>query len=129
MKHEREAMKPVNRLEPDDEGDLAHLVPSTSIDHLLSPEQRQHARQDRDALAALGRQMDQRAVSPVTIYRVFYEFARKMIADGISPEELRAQWLPLTDGHPDSTFAAAIREAYDDALAGRPPRPEAGESA
>jgi hypothetical protein len=119
-------MQPVNRLEHEDV--LADLVPTTSIDHLLSEEERQHAREDRDAVEALGREMERRETLP-TVYSKIYEAARRMLAAGFSPKKIRAEMRPLTDSAPDQEWASITRDAYEDALAGRPRRLEAGGSA
>jgi hypothetical protein len=56
-----------------------------------------------------------------SLYPVFYESARERIASGTSPNDIRDELLMLA-ADADLEFAAVIREAYEDVLAGRPPR-------
>jgi hypothetical protein len=43
------------------------------------------------------------------------------IASGVSRDEIQAEMTMLADT-PDSEFAAIVQQAYEDALAGRPPK-------
>jgi hypothetical protein len=108
-------MKLVNRLE--DEPSFDDLLPATEVDHLLPEDQRPLA---REAFEALGREMDRR-LTRQALYSIFYESARDQIAAGMSQDAIRAEMTSLADTD-DELFAAIVREAYEDALAGRPPR-------
>lgn len=114
-------MKPVNRLTA--MPSIDDLVPTTSIDHLLSPEERLLARQAREAFEELGREMGRRQAWEAT-YRVLYDLAREQLAGGLSPDELRAEMAELADTD-DEEFATTVRAAFEDVLAGRPPRQRA----
>ena len=91
------------------------LFPKTTIDHLLSDEERKKAR--RREFEAVGRTMflTERSLYPVSL-RV-----RERIASGASTNDLRDELLMLA-ADADVEFASIIREAYEDVLAGRRPR-------
>jgi hypothetical protein len=108
----------VNRLEV--VPSVGDLVPTTNADHLLPEAERPLARQARDEFEAIGREMDRRTTRQA-LYPVFYESAREQIAAGVSHDAIRAEMTTLADTE-DELFASILREAYEDALAGRPPR-------
>jgi len=113
-------MKPVNRLNPSHPDDL---VPETSIDHLLPEAEWRAAATARAAIESLGEAMG-RSADRAALYPVFYDSARQQLAAGVSHEDIRAEMMMLADAD-DPPFTSALCEAYEDALAGRPPRHEA----
>ncbi len=96
------------------------LFPKTTIDHLLSEEERRKVEHERREFEAVGRTMSMFLLER-SLYPVFYESACEQMASGVSQDEIRAEMTMLADTE-DSTFASIVREAYEDALAGRPPR-------
>jgi|GEM_PF-4391015 len=112
-------MDPVNRLTKGLRYD--DLVPVTSIDHLLSDEVRLLAILTRSAIEELGKEMDERLTRDV-LYPIYYEEVLVMIAAGMSHDEIRAEMTMLVDITEDGLISSIVREAYEDALAGRPSR-------
>jgi hypothetical protein len=102
----------------DSESSFDELVPKTSIDHLLSEEERQKAEEERREFETVGRSM---FLTEESLYPIFYAGVYERIAAGVSQDEIRAEMAMLADT-PDDTFAAIARTAYEDALAGRPPK-------
>jgi hypothetical protein len=94
------------------------LLPKTSIDHLLSEEERRKAEHERREFEAVGRTMFR---TEKALYPIFYETASERMTSGVGQDEIRAEMIMLADT-PDLEFASIIRQAYEDALAGRPPR-------
>jgi hypothetical protein len=94
------------------------LFPKTTIDHLLSEDERQKAAEECREFEAVGRTM---FITERSLYPVFYESACERIASGASPDEIREELLMLAEDA-DGEFASVIREAYEDVLAGRPPK-------
>ena len=112
---------PLGRLLPwltDD--DFDKVFPKTTIDHLLSEDERRKAEEERREFEAVGRRMDLIATEQV-LYSLFYDSACEGMAAGTSPEEIQAEMMLLSDT-PDEAFASIVRQAYEDILAGRPPR-------
>jgi hypothetical protein len=101
-----------------DDDEFDKLLAKTTIDHLLSEEERQKAAEERREFEAVGRTM---FLTERSLYPVFYESARERIASGASPDEIREELLMLAEGA-DREFASLVRDAYEDVLAGRPPR-------
>jgi hypothetical protein len=101
-----------------DELALDEVVPKTTIDHLLSEEERRKAEQERKEFEVVGRMMD---LSEVELYPIVYESACEKIASGMSHDDIRVEMMMLADT-PDLPFGSIIRQAYEDVLAGRPPR-------
>jgi hypothetical protein len=101
-----------------DNDGFEELIPKTTIDHLLSEEERKQAAEERREFEAVGRSM---ALTEGSLYSVFYESARERIASGVSVHEIRQEMLVLAK-LVDEEFASALCEAYEDVLAGRPPR-------
>jgi hypothetical protein len=56
-----------------------------------------------------------------SLYQVFYASASERIASGASPNDIRDELLMLA-ADADLQFTSVIRVAYEDVLAGRPPR-------
>jgi hypothetical protein len=100
-----------------DELVLGKLLPTTSIAHLLSEEKRQKEAQERREFEAVGKSM---FLNEATLYPMAYESVRERIASGASTDVIRGELSMLRDT-PD-LYASMIREAYEDVLAGRPPR-------
>jgi hypothetical protein len=98
------------------------LLPETTIDHLLSEEERLKAAEERREFEAVGRTM----FLTESLYPGIYESVRERLASGVSYDEIRAEMSMLLKrpdlADPDLKIASVIREAYEDALAGRPPR-------
>jgi hypothetical protein len=98
------------------------LFPKTTIDHLLSEEERHKAAEERREFEAVGRTM----CWTVGLYPMVYESARKRLAAGVSSDEIRAEMSTIAQGpdldEPECPIISAIREAYEDVLAGHPPR-------
>jgi hypothetical protein len=112
-------MKPQNRIGVVPR--FEDLIPETTdFDHLLPEADRALARQARDEFAALGRELNREELRRA-LYPVFYESAREQIVAGVSHDEIRAELAMLADGQ-DDQLASLYREAYEDALAGRPPQ-------
>jgi hypothetical protein len=107
-----------------DDDEFDELFPKTTIDHLLSEEERQKAAQERKEFETVGRMLflsDVEALPAAEVYPVAYESVCGCIASGVvSPDEIRES-LSRLDG-PLDPVTAIMREAYEDALAGRPPR-------
>jgi hypothetical protein len=101
-----------------DDHDFDKLFPKTTIDHLLSEDDRRKAAEERREFEAVGRTM---FLTERSLYPVFYESARERIASGASPNDIRDELLMLA-ADADLEFASVIRVAYEDVLAGRPPR-------
>jgi hypothetical protein len=97
-----------------------NLIPRTTIDHLLSVEERQKAEQERKEFEALGWRMALIETEQV-LYSLFYDCVYERMAARTSPEEIQAEMMLLSDT-PDEAFASIVRQAYEDVLAGRPPR-------
>jgi hypothetical protein len=95
------------------------LLPKTTIDHLLSEEERLKAAEERREFEAVGRMM----CLTESLYPFIYESVRERLASGVSYDEIRVEITMLLQRRdvvePDLTI---VREAYEDALAGRPPR-------
>jgi hypothetical protein len=94
------------------------LLPKTTIDHLLSEEDRRKAEQERKEFEAVGQAM---LLTEENLYPAFYELAIQRVASGGSADEIRREMLILTQVC-EIPFASIMREAYEDALAGRPPK-------
>ena len=101
-----------------DGDDFDKLLPETTIDHLLTQEERRNVEQERREFEAVGKAM---FMTRENVYPLFYDAARERIASGVSPDEIRAEMVALEEG-PDLPWISIVREAYDDLLAGRPPR-------
>jgi hypothetical protein len=97
---------------------MDQLLPKTSIDHLISEEERQKAQQERQEFEAVGRNL---FMTEEALYPVFYRSACSKLAAGVSHDEVHAEMMLLAD-IPDDPFAVIVRQAYEDALAGRPPK-------
>ncbi len=93
------------------------LSPKTTIDHLLSEEERQKAEQERREFESVGMTM---FLNEAKLYPTAYEFVCERVASGVSPDVIRGE-LPMIPETPNR-LASIMREAYEDALAGRPPR-------
>jgi hypothetical protein len=108
---------------PDDDA-FDKLLPKTTIDHLLSEEERQKAEQERKEFEAVGRTLflsAAEAFPEAEVYPMAYEAACRCIASGVvSADEFREQ-LAMTHWPLDPVWSI-IKEAYEDVLAGRPPR-------
>lgn len=92
-------------------------MPKTSIDHLLSEEERQKTEQERREFEAVGSTL---FLDEASLYRVVYERVCKRIVSGVSPDVIRGELsMFLRTADP---LDSIIRTAYEDALAGRPPR-------
>jgi hypothetical protein len=98
--------------------DLDKLTPKTTIDHLLSDEERRKADLERIEFETVGHTM---FLSDSDLYLDVYESASEKIASDVSHEEIRRERLMIAET-PDLPFASIILEAYEDVLAGRPPR-------
>ena len=113
-----EGALPINRIFFKPSGEA--LVPKTSIDHLLTAEEVQQAAAERAAFetlaAELGRQDDFRA-----LYPVYYNVAQANLNSGMSHHGLRTEMEELMI-YCDPASASILREAYEDVLAGRPPK-------
>jgi hypothetical protein len=101
------------------------LFPKTTIDHLLSEEERRKAAEERREFEAVGRTM----CWTVGLYPLVYASTRKRLESGVSYDEIRAEisTFPLGPAredpeNPEAIIFSAIRDAYGDVLAGRPPR-------
>src|SRR5438034_11720831 len=70
------------------------LVPRTTIDHLLSEEDRQKAEQERKEFEAVGRTM---FLNEAELYPIIYESAGQRMASGVSRDEIRAEMRMLAD--------------------------------
>ncbi len=108
-----------------DDDAFEKLFPKTTIDHLLSEEERQKIERERKEFEAVGRTLFLKDMSEVLpeaeLYAIAYEVMCGSIASGVvSPNEIREQ-LSMVHG-PLYPVTPIIREAYEDALAGRPPR-------
>jgi hypothetical protein len=101
------------------------LFPKTTIDHLLSEGERQKAEQERGEFEAVGRTLflnEAGALPEADVYRIAYESMCRCIASRmVSPDEIREQ-SSMLHGPPLERGTSIIREAFEDALAGRPPR-------
>jgi hypothetical protein len=104
----------------EDKCDLSfdRLIPKTTIDHLLTEEERQKAAQERKEFEAVGREM---FLTKEYIYPCFYNSARCRLDAGESPDEIRALMSDLEQAS-DDPMISIILEAYEDVLAGNPPR-------
>src|SRR5262249_51236793 len=91
------------------------VFPKTTIDHLLSDEERQKAEQERKEFEAVGRRMHLVEMQQV-LYSVVYDAACEEMAAGTSPEEMHAEMVLLADT-PDLDYASIVRQAYEDVLA------------
>jgi hypothetical protein len=101
-----------------DDHDFDKLFPKATIDHLLSEDDRRKAAEERREFEAVGRTT---FLTERSLYPVFYESARERIASGASPNDIRDELLMLA-ADADLELASVIRVAYEDVLAGRPPR-------
>jgi hypothetical protein len=95
-----------------------NLLPKTSIEHLLSEEEWRKAEHERREFEAVGRTM---FLTEQALYPIFYQTASERMTSGVGQDEIRAEMMMLADT-PDLEFASIVRQAYEDALAGRPPR-------
>ncbi|SIN81236.1 hypothetical protein SAMN05444166_1028 [Singulisphaera sp. GP187] len=95
------------------------VVPPTTTDHLLSEDERLNAVRDREAVEALGRELDRRLMRQA-MYPIYYDAARKQVAAGVSHEAIRAELNIRLADIEDEFDASVAREAYEDALADRP---------
>jgi hypothetical protein len=109
---------PVNRLVATPRWD--ELLPSTTIHHLLSEEDAERWDAAQKAFAELGKCLKANARRR-SLYPLFYDDAREQLATGMSADEVRVAMADLMDTG-DFEFASIVREAYEDALAGRRPR-------
>src|SRR4051794_13245278 len=100
----------------DDEA-LHKLTPETTIDHLLSEEDRQKWEQESREFAAVGRNP---FLSEASLYPMFYEMVCEQMASGVSPDVIRGA-ISKCHEHSDR-FGSVFLEAFEDALAGRPPK-------
>jgi hypothetical protein len=112
-------IRPFNRLRSS--GSTDEIVPGTVIDHLLTETEQQHAMAESGEFEFLGKAMDQRQTR-AALYPILYESASEQLTSGVSHEEIRAEMMSLAETE-DTIYASVAREAYEDALAGRPPRP------
>jgi hypothetical protein len=94
------------------------VVPRTIADHLLSEDERVKAEQERKEFEALGSAL---FLNAEYIYPIAYEFACERVASGATRDQIQSE-MTMVAANPDLPFAAIIRQAYDDVLAGRPPR-------
>lgn len=117
-------MQPINRVAG--QSTWEELVPTTDISHLLSEAERSHAAGDRQAFEELSREIDRRDTWEA-LYPVFYDQARDQLASGASRDDLQIEMEELA-ATGDALFAAIVREAYADALAGRSPQHGGGAS-
>ena len=103
-----------------DEVAFDKLIPKTTIDHLLSEEERRKAAEERREFEAVGRRMG----STKSLYQIVYECVRQRLSGGMSEDEIRVEMamFPAILEDADQKVVSVIREAYADALAGRPPR-------
>ena len=74
------------------------LFPKTSIDHLLSEEERQKAKRERWEFEAVGRTL---FMNEASLYLFFYELVCERIASGVSPDVIQGEMSNLhqTSGH------------------------------
>src|ERR1700679_3168729 len=70
------------------------LLPSTTIDHLLSEDQARQAESDRREIDALGEILN-RASEKRALYPGHYDQAKEMLDSGMSHEQIRVE---LADG-------------------------------
>jgi hypothetical protein len=98
--------------------DLDKLTPKTTLDHLLSDEERRKAELERIEFETVGQTM---FLKDRDLYWPVYESASERIASGVSQDEIRREMLMIAET-PDLPFASIILEAYEDVLAGRPPK-------
>jgi hypothetical protein len=123
-------MRPINRI-----GHVPRiddLVPETTIEQLISEDRPLSAKRPLEVALShreffefvselyLQTPSDDQCVA--VYYLPFYDTIKLLVAVGVSHEAIRANLAPPTDS--DGELAAVIREAFDDALAGRPPRYE-----
>ena len=77
----------------DDDGAFDKLFPKTTIDHLLSEEERQKAQQERKEFEAVGSTLflnEAEFYSEAEVYPMAYELTRGWIASGVvGPDALR----------------------------------------
>lgn len=108
-----------------DDDAFEKLFPKTTIDHLLSEEERRKAEQERKEFETVGRTLvlnDAGGLPDAEVYSIAYESMCQSIASGmVSPDEIREQ-LSMFHGPPLEPGTSIIREAFEDALASRPPR-------
>jgi len=114
---EPDSFRPFNRLRSS--GSTDELVPETTTDHQLSEAEQQRATEARREFESLGKEMDLRSTRRA-LYPILYEEALEQLASGLSHDEIRAERMSLA-GTEDTPYASIAREAYEDALAGRPP--------
>ncbi len=100
-----------------DDDAFDELLPKTSIDHLLSEEERQSAEQERWEFEAVGRSL---FMNEAALYPFFYELVCERIASGVSPDVIRGEMSIFTKAA--DVFGAVFLDALEDVLAGRPPR-------
>jgi hypothetical protein len=92
-------------------------TPETTIDHLLSEEDRQKWEQESREFEAVGRNL---FLSEALLYPMFYKMVCERMASGVNPDVIREEMSTFHE-HADR-FGSIFLEAFEDALAGRPPR-------
>ena len=124
-------MKPVNRLYV--EPSVEDLLPNTKLDHLLSEQDQQLFEYQLlpsppqtlfEAIKQLAEFVS--GTSPDRLYSeyypMFYRMARTQLDAGLSNDQIDDLLSPLASR--DQEFVNVVRQAIEDALAGRPPRYE-----
>ena len=94
------------------------VVPRTLADHLFSEHGRLSAEQERKEFEAVGSELFLREED---IYPIFYRSTTERIAAGASRDEILSEMMAVV-ARSELPFASALRQAYEDALAGRPPK-------
>jgi hypothetical protein len=113
---DRAKLYPINRLCK--QATCQELIPATSINNLVSEEEARLADLECKEFEALGKARDISDEFRV-LYRLFYDEALERIASGESRSGILSALAEFVDTD-DSLFASAVKEAYCDALAGRP---------
>jgi hypothetical protein len=115
---EPSSIHPFNRLRSS--GSTDELVPGTTVDHLLSSTEQQHAIEECGEFESLGKEMDD-SQTRAALYPILYETALEQVTSGVSHDAIRAELVSLVQTD-NALYTSIAREAYEDALAGRPPR-------
>ncbi len=113
--------RPVNRLvyAPS----FGELIPTTSLDSLLTKDQAQQLETEQRAFEAVGDSLDWQLAFR-SLYPILYEYARDSLVSGGTRHELLEEIEEL--GRDNSQYAVIMRLAYGDVLEGRPPRRDLG---
>jgi hypothetical protein len=108
---------PINRLTH--EPSCCELLPTTSLESLLTEEESQQLQAERLAFEAVGRSLD-RQLTFESLYPMLYGHALERLTSGDNRRELEEE---MAESRGDeSDYAVILRQAYADVLDGRPPR-------